>query len=159
MNKRIETYFKKLIHEVYESDCSNLLFIIDIFPKTIDSNKYFQFEKLILDKNAYNILNKYIIALSKIYMYDDDIYFLKKSESEEIIFEKDNGDFSVFLKKVEKSLSFEGNGLDIIFNKLKIGISINQYYISMLKFDNENIDLAINIFKNEQLFINYPDQI
>ena len=75
-NKAIRILFQKLTDEKYKQrECKNV-FIISVVPKGFKNSKYDEFEKQILCNSKYNMANKFVAALSKLYIFDDNIYFL-----------------------------------------------------------------------------------
>ena len=74
-NKAIRILFQKLTDEKYKQrECKNV-FIISVVPKGFKNSKYDEFEKQILCNSKYNMVNKFVAALSKLYIFDDNIYF------------------------------------------------------------------------------------
>ena len=68
-SKAIKVLFQKLLNENYEQKEYREVYTIDILPRTVNNlNKYTDFEKSILNNNSYNILNKFVLALSKLYL-------------------------------------------------------------------------------------------
>ena len=82
-SKAIKVLFQKLLNENYEQKEYREVYTIDILPRTVNNlNKYTDFEKSILNNNSYNILNKFVLALSKLYLYDNKIFKLSHDEQE-----------------------------------------------------------------------------
>ena len=82
-SKAIKVLFQKLLNENYEQKEYREVYTIDILPRTVNNlNKYTDFEKSILNNNSYNILNKFVLALSKLYLYDNKIFKLSHDEEE-----------------------------------------------------------------------------
>lgn len=75
-SKAIRILFQKLADESYKQREYKNVFIITVIPKGFKREKYEEFEKQILLNPNYNAANKFILALSKLYIYDDNIYFL-----------------------------------------------------------------------------------
>ena len=75
--KAIKVLFQKLLNDSYKQKEYREIYTIDILPRTVKNiEKYSDFEKNILNKNSYNVLNKFILALSKLYLYDNKIFKL-----------------------------------------------------------------------------------
>ena len=97
-SKAIKVLFQKLLNENYEQKEYREVYTIDILPRTVNNlNKYTDFEKSILNNNSYNILNKFVLALSKLYLYDNKIFKLSHDEEERLSFEEYHNDINRFI--------------------------------------------------------------
>ena len=97
-SKAIKVLFQKLLNENYEQKEYREVYTIDILPRTVNNlNKYTDFEKSILNNNSYNILNKFVLALSKLYLYDNKIFKLSHDEEETLSFEEYHNDINRFI--------------------------------------------------------------
>ena len=97
-SKAIKVLFQKLLNENYEQKEYREVYTIDILPRTVNNlNKYTDFEKSILNNNSYNILNKFVLALSKLYLYDNKIFKLSHDEEESLSFEEYHNDINRFI--------------------------------------------------------------
>ena len=165
-NKVIYNNFEKMFYEHYENESKyRNVYIVDIFPKKIYSSKYFDFEDYIIN-NKYNVLDKFVLAMIKIYMYDEDIFSYKESEVEEhdeYIYIKKHQEYIEYINKYEKSLDefssdvlnslkLDSEKLVLYFNNLKVGFIIGEGYITYTNF-GKNKDFIDNIFISEGLFI------
>ena len=165
-NKVIYNNFEKMFYEHYENESKyRNVYIVDIFPKKIDSSKYFDIEDYIIN-NKYNVLDKFVLAMIKIYMYDEDIFSYKESEVEEhdeYIYIKKHQEYIEYINKYEKSLDefssdvlnslkLDSEKLVLYFNNLKVGFIIGEGYITYTNF-GKNKDFIDNIFISEGLFI------
>ena len=65
-SKAIEVLFQKLISDSYKDKQYREMYTIDILPrKVVNLDKYKDFENVILKNNSYNVLNKFVLAMSK----------------------------------------------------------------------------------------------
>ena len=117
-------------------------------------------------EEAYNVLDKFVLAMIKIYMYDEDIFSYKESEVEEhdeYIYIKKHQEYIEYINKYEKSLDefssdvlnslkLDSEKLVLYFNNLKVGFIIGEGYITYTNF-GKNKDFIDNIFISEGLFI------
>ncbi len=71
IHKEINDIFEKILYENYENESKGRnVYIVDIFPKVIESSdKYGEFEEY-LSEMENPLLNKFIYAMMKIYMYE-----------------------------------------------------------------------------------------
>ena len=135
-SKAIKVLFQKLLNENYEQKEYREVYTIDILPRTVNNlNKYTDFEKSILNNNSYNILNKFVLALSKLYLYDNKIFKLSHDEEESLSFEEYHNDINRFID-------------DCMYN-LSIPTKIMDFGCTELRF-------VMDIFKSEGLFIRRP---
>ena len=87
--KAIKVLFQKLLNDSYKQKEYREIYTIDILPRTVKNiEKYSDFEKNILNKNSYNVLNKFILALSKLYLYDNKIFKLSHDDEESLSFQE-----------------------------------------------------------------------
>ena len=136
-SKAIKVLFQKLINDNYKQKEYRDIYTIDILPKIVNNTiKYEDFEANILKNNSYNILNKYVLALSKLYLYDNDI--------------------NRFIDDIIYNLSVKNKRMDIIFNELKIGLEINSWCIKIMDFGCSDLRFVMDMFKSEGLFIRRP---
>lgn len=170
-SKEIYNNFQKILYEHYENESENRnAHIVDIFPSIINSsNKYGEYEEHLLHKSSPLILNKFVLAMMKIYMYDEDIYYYTSSENkinnDGFIYIKKNKNYTEYISKYKKSLkeflsdvrtalnSYPySNELILFFKNLQIGFVIEDGHISYTNFGT-NKEFIDNIFKSEGLFI------
>ena len=111
-------------------------------------------------------MDKFVLAMIKIYMYDEDIFSYKESEVEEhdeYIYIKKHQEYIEYINKYEKSLDefssdvlnslkLDSEKLVLYFNNLKVGFIIGEGYITYTNF-GKNKDFIDNIFISEGLFI------
>ncbi|WP_305085695.1 hypothetical protein, partial [uncultured Clostridium sp.] len=70
-SKAIKVLFQKLIDDNYKQKEYRDIYIVDILPrKVVNIDKYSDFENIILKNNSYNVLNKFVLSMSKLYLYD-----------------------------------------------------------------------------------------
>lgn len=156
-SKALKVLFQKLMNENYKQKEYRDIYTIDILPRTITSTeKYKDFEKNILKNNGYNILNKYVLALSKLYLYDNHIFKLCHDEEESLSFEVYNNDINRFIDDIMYNLSVKNKRMDIIFNELKIGVEISSWSIKVMDFGCKDLRFVMDMFKSEGLFIRRP---
>ena len=75
--KAIEVLFQKLINDSYKQKEYRDIYVIDILPRKVSNiEKYSDFKNIILKNNSYNVLNKFVLAMSKLYLYDSHIFKL-----------------------------------------------------------------------------------
>ena len=150
-NKVIYNNFEKMFYEHYENESKyRNVYIVDIFPKKIDSSKYFDFEDYIIN-NKYNVLDIFSYKESEVEEHDEYIYIKKHQEYIEYInkYEKSLDEFS---SDVLNSLKLDSEKLVLYFNNLKVGFIIGEGYITYTNF-GKNKDFIDNIFISEGLFI------
>ena len=156
-SKAIKVLFQKLLNENYEQKEYREVYTIDILPRTVNNlNKYTDFEKSILNNNSYNILNKFVLALSKLYLYDNKIFKLSHDEEESLSFEEYHNDIYRFIDDCMYNLSIPTKRMDLIFNELKIGLEISDWTIKIMDFGCTELRFVMDIFKSEGLFIRRP---
>ena len=156
-SKAIKVLFQKLLNENYEQKEYREVYTIDILPRTVNNlNKYTDFEKSILNNNSYNILNKFVLALSKLYLYDNKIVKLSHDEEESLSFEEYHNDINRFIDDCMYNLSIPTKRMDLIFNELKIGLEISDWTIKIMDFGCTELRFVMDIFKSEGLFIRRP---
>ena len=156
-SKAIKVLFQKLLNENYEQKEYREVYTIDILPRTVNNlNKYTDFEKSILNNNSYNILNKFVLALSKLYLYDNKIFKLSHDEEESLSFEEYHNDINRFIDDCMYNLSIPTKRMDLIFNELKIGLEIIDWTIKIMDFGCTELRFVMDIFKSEGLFIRRP---
>ena len=156
-SKAIKVLFQKLLNENYEQKEYREVYTIDILPRTVNNlNKYTDFEKSILNNNSYNILNKFVLALSKLYLYDNKIFKLSHDEEESLSFEEYHNDINRFIDYCMYNLSIPTKRMDLIFNELKIGLEISDWTIKIMDFGCTELRFVMDIFKSEGLFIRRP---
>lgn len=156
-SKAIEVLFQKLISDSYKQKQYRDMYTIDILPRNVgDIQKYRDFETIILKNNSYNVLNKFILSMSKLYLYDSHIFKLIHEEGESLSFEPYNNDLNRFIDDVIYNLSVPDKRMDIIFNELKIGIEISSWCIKVMDFGCTELRFVMDMFKSEGLFIRRP---
>ena len=156
-SKAIKVLFQKLINDNYKQKEYRDIYTIDILPKIVNNTiKYEDFEANILKNNSYNILNKYVLALSKLYLYDNHIFKLSQDEGENLSFEPYDNDINRFIDDIIYNLSVKNKRMDIIFNELKIGLEINSWCIKIMDFGCSDLRFVMDLFKSEGLFIRRP---
>ncbi|EKY28808.1 hypothetical protein [Clostridium celatum] len=156
-SKAIKVLFQKLINDNYKQKEYRDIYTIDILPKIVNNTiKYEDFEANILKNNSYNILNKYVLALSKLYLYDNHIFKLSQDEGENLSFEPYDNDINRFIDDIIYNLSVKNKRMDIIFNELKIGLEINSWCIKIMDFGCSDLRFVMDMFKSEGLFIRRP---
>ena len=156
-SKAIKVLFQKLLNENYEQKEYREVYTLDILPRTVNNlNKYTDFEKSILNNNSYNILNKFVLALSKLYLYDNKIFKLSHDEEESLSFEEYHNDINRFIDDCMYNLSIPTKRMDLIFNELKIGLEISDWTIKIMDFGCTELRFVMDIFKSEGLFIRRP---
>ena len=117
-SKAIKVLFQKLINDNYKQKEYRDIYTIGILPKIVNNTiKYEDFEANILKNNSYNILNKYVLALSKLYLYDNHIFKLSQDEGENLSFEPYDNDINRFIDDIIYNLSVKNKRMDIIFNE------------------------------------------
>lgn len=156
-SKAIEVLFQKLISDSYKQKQYRDMYTIDILPRNVGNiQKYKDFETIILKNNSYNVLNKFVLSMSKLYLYDSHIFKLVHEVGDSLSFEPYNNDLNRFIDDVIYNLSVPEKRMDIIFNELKIGIEINSWCIKVMDFGCIDLRLVMDIFKSEGLFIRRP---
>ena len=116
-----------------------------------------QMKQILIQKNnSYNILNKFILSMSKLYLYDSHIFKLVHEEGDSLSFEPYNNDLNRFIDDVIYNLSVPEKRMDIIFNELKIGVEINSWCIKIMDFGCIDLRFVMDMFKSEGLFIRRP---
>ena len=121
-NKAIRILFQKLTDEKYKQrECKNV-FIISVVPKGFKNSKYDEFEKLILCNSKYNMANKFVAALSKLYIFDDNIYFLNDDFEDGVSFLEYYKDINRFIDDIMYNLTILNEGMYFVFNDLKINL-------------------------------------
>ena len=155
--KAIEVLFQKLINDSYKQKEYRDIYVIDILPRKVaDKGKYSDFESVILKNNSYNVLNKFVLAMSKLYLYDSHIFKLVHEEGDSLSFEPYNNDLNRFIDDVIYNLSVSEKRMDVIFNELKIGIEISAWCIKVMDFVCMDLRFVMDMFKSEGLFIRRP---
>lgn len=132
--------------------------MVDGFPKVVKSEKYFDYRDLILYENKYSVLDKSVLAILKIFLYDENVYIQEKIEhfcDEYKRLEIDYLEsFKEFENYVNEGIRF-GSSVPILFLDLGIGMLIGDGYVTFTKVrDDGEIDLVKKIFLSEGLFIN-----
>lgn len=156
-SKAIEVLFQKLISDSYKQKQYRDMYTIDILPRNVGNiQKYKDFETIILKNNSYNVLNKFVLSMSKLYLYDSHIFKLIHEEGESLFFEPYNNDLNRFIDDVIYNLSVPDKRMDIIFNELKIGIEISSWCIKVMDFGCTELRFVMDMFKSEGLFIRRP---
>ncbi|MBX9136104.1 MULTISPECIES: hypothetical protein [unclassified Clostridium] len=156
-SKAIEVLFQKLISDSYKQKQYRDMYTIDILPRNVGNiQKYKDFETIILKNNSYNVLNKFVLSMSKLYLYDSHIFKLIHEEGESLSFEPYNNDLNRFIDDVIYNLSVPDKRMDIIFNELKIGIEISSWCIKVMDFGCTELRFVMDMFKSEGLFIRRP---
>ena len=152
-NKSIRILFQKLSDEKYrQRECKNV-FIISVVPKGFKSIKFDEFEKQILKNENYNMANKFIVALSKLYIFDDNIFFLNNNYEEGMNFLEYYKDINRFIDDIMYNLTIINNGIYFVFNDLKIGLEITYWKVKIINFGCDDLKFIMDIFKSEGLFI------
>ena len=156
-SKAIEVLFQKLINDSYKQKEYRDIYTIDILPrKVINSDKYNDFQNNILKNNSYNVLNKFVLALSKLYLYDNHIFKLSREEEEGISFKIYNNDLNRLIDDTIYNLSIPNKRMDLIFNELKIGVEVSNWCIKVMDFGCTELRFVMDMFKSEGLFIRRP---
>lgn len=152
-NKAIRILFQKLADENYKQrECKNI-FIISVVPKGFKNSKYDEFEKQILCNNNYNVANKFVAALSKLYIFDDNIYFLNDDYEDGVSFLEYYKDINRFIDDVMYNLTILNEKMYFVFNDLKIGLEISYWKVKIINFGCKDLKFIMDIFKSEGLFI------
>ena len=152
-NKAIRILFQKLTDEKYKQrECKNV-FIISVVPKGFKNSKYDEFEKQILCNSKYNMANKFVAALSKLYIFDDNIYFLNDDFEDGVSFLEYYKDINRFIDVIMYNLTILNEGMYFVFNDLKIGLEISYWKVKIINFGCKDLKFIMDIFKSEGLFI------
>ncbi len=152
-NKAIRILFQKLTDEKYKQrECKNV-FIISVVPKGFKNSKYDEFEKQILCNSKYNMVNKFVAALSKLYIFDDNIYFLNDDFEDGVSFLEYYKDINRFIDDIMYNLTILNEGMYFVFNDLKIGLEISYWKVKIINFGCKDLKFIMDIFKSEGLFI------
>ena len=152
-NKAIRILFQKLTDEKYKQrECKNV-FIISVVPKGFKNSKYDEFEKQILCNSKYNMANKFVAALSKLYIFDDNIYFLNDDFEDGVSFLEYYKDINRFIDDIMYNLTILNEGMYFVFDDLKIGLEISYWKVKIINFGCEDLKFIMDIFKSEGLFI------
>ena len=152
-NKAIRILFQKLTDEKYKQrECKNV-FIISVVPKGFKNSKYDEFEKQILCNSKYNMANKFVAALSKLYIFDDNIYFLNDDFEDGVSFLEYYKDINRFIDDIMYNLTILNEGIYFVFNDLKIGLEISYWKVKIINFGCKDLKFIMDIFKSEGLFI------
>lgn len=152
-NKAIRILFQKLTDEKYKQrECKNV-FIISVVPKGFKNSKYDEFEKQILCNSKYNMVNKFVVALSKLYIFDDNIYFLNDDFEDGVSFLEYYKDINRFIDDIMYNLTILNEGMYFVFNDLKIGLEISYWKVKIINFGCKDLKFIMDIFKSEGLFI------
>ena len=152
-NKAIRILFQKLTDEKYKQrECKNV-FIISVVPKGFKNSKYDEFEKQILCNSKYNMANKFVAALSKLYIFDDNIYFLNDDFEDGVSFLEYYKDINRFIDDIMYNLTILNEGMYFGFNDLKIGLEISYWKVKIINFGCKDLKFIMDIFKSEGLFI------
>ena len=152
-NKAIRILFQKLTDEKYKQrECKNV-FIISVVPKGFKNSKYDEFEKQILCNSKYNMANKFVAALSKLYIFDDNIYFLNDDFEDGVSFLEYYKDINRFIDDIMYNLTILNEGMYFVFNDLKIGLEISYWKVKIINFGCKDLKFIMDIFKSECLFI------
>lgn len=152
-NKAIRILFQKLTDEKYKQrECKNV-FIISVVPKGFKNSKYDEFEKQILCNSKYNMVNKFVAALSKLYIFDDNIYFLNDDFEDGVSFLEYYKDINRFIDDIMYNLTILNEGMYFVFNDLKIGLEISYWKVKIINFVCKDLKFIMDIFKSEGLFI------
>ncbi|WP_133016368.1 hypothetical protein [Clostridium cuniculi] len=155
--KAIEVLFQKLINDTYKQKEYRDIYVIDILPRKVSNiEKYSDFKNIILKNNSYNVLNKFVLAMSKLYLYDSHIFKLVHEVGDSLSFEPYNNDLNRFIDDVIYNLSVPEKRMDIIFNELKIGLEVNSWCIKIMDFGCIDLRFVMDMFKSEGLFIRRP---
>ncbi len=152
MNKNIKKIFNKIMHNHFEVDKERNVYTVDIFPEVVTSEKYFDFRDEIIMTNKYNILNKYIIALCKIFMYDKNVYILDKNKENDILKLDEVGALYEFEKYITESIIAQ-SPMPLLLDDLKIGFLLGDGYVTYTDLGNGKINLVTDIFEKEGLYI------
>ena len=152
-NKAIRILFQKSTDEKYKQrECKNV-FIISVVPKGFKNSKYDEFEKQILCNSKYNMANKFVAALSKLYIFDDNIYFLNDDFEDGVSFLEYYKDINRFIDDIMYNLTILNEGMYFVFNDLKIGLEISYWKVKIINFGCKDLKFIMDIFKSEGLFI------
>ena len=152
-NKAIRILFQKLTDEKYKQrECKNV-FIISVVPKGFKNSKYDEFEKQILCNSKYNMANKFVAALSKLYIFDFNIYFLNDDFEDGVSFLEYYKDINRFIDDIMYNLTILNEGMYFVFNDLKIGLEISYWKVKIINFGCKDLKFIMDIFKSEGLFI------
>ena len=152
-NKAIRILFQKLTDEKYKQrECKNV-FIISVVPKGFKNSKYDEFEKQILCNSKYNMATKFVAALSKLYIFDDNIYFLNDDFEDGVSFLEYYKDINRFIDDIMYNLTILNEGMYFVFNDLKIGLEISYWKVKIINFGCKDLKFIMDIFKSEGLFI------
>ena len=152
-NKAIRILFQKLTDEKYKQrECKNV-FIISVVPKGFKNSKYDEFEKQILCNSKYNMANKFVAALSKLYIFDDNIYFLNDDFEDGVSFLEYYKDINRFIDDIMYNLTILNEGMYFVFIDLKIGLEISYWKVKIINFGCKDLKFIMDIFKSEGLFI------
>lgn len=152
-NKAIRILFQKLTDEKYKQrECKNV-FIISVVPKGFKNSKYDEFEKQILCNSKYNMVNKFVAALSKLYIFDDNIYFLNDDFEDGVSFLEYYKDINRFIDDIMYNLTILNEGMYFVFNDLKIGLEISYWKVKIINFGCKDLKFIMDIFNSEGLFI------
>ena len=152
-NKAIRILFQKLTDEKYKQrECKNV-YIISVVPKGFKNSKYDEFEKQILCNSKYNMANKFVAALSKLYIFDDNIYFLNDDFEDGVSFLEYYKDINRFIDDIMYNLTILNEGMYFVFNDLKIGLEISYWKVKIINFGCKDLKFIMDIFKSEGLFI------
>ena len=152
-NKATRILFQKLTDEKYKQrECKNV-FIISVVPKGFKNSKYDEFEKQILCNSKYNMANKFVAALSKLYIFDDNIYFLNDDFEDGVSFLEYYKDINRFIDDIMYNLTILNEGMYFVFNDLKIGLEISYWKVKIINFGCKDLKFIMDIFKSEGLFI------
>ena len=152
-NKAIRILFQKLTDEKYKQrECKNV-FIISVVPKGFKNSKYDEFEKQILCNSKYNMANKFVAALGKLYIFDDNIYFLNDDFEDGVSFLEYYKDINRFIDDIMYNLTILNEGMYFVFNDLKIGLEISYWKVKIINFGCKDLKFIMDIFKSEGLFI------
>ena len=152
-NKAIRILFQKFTDEKYKQrECKNV-FIISVVPKGFKNSKYDEFEKQILCNSKYNMANKFVAALSKLYIFDDNIYFLNDDFEDGVSFLEYYKDINRFIDDIMYNLTILNEGMYFVFNDLKIGLEISYWKVKIINFGCKDLKFIMDIFKSEGLFI------
>ena len=152
-NKAIRILFQTLTDEKYKQrECKNV-FIISVVPKGFKNSKYDEFEKQILCNSKYNMANKFVAALSKLYIFDDNIYFLNDDFEDGVSFLEYYKDINRFIDDIMYNLTILNEGMYFVFNDLKIGLEISYWKVKIINFGCKDLKFIMDIFKSEGLFI------
>lgn len=157
--KAIKVLFQKLLSDSYKQKEYREIYTVDILPRNIKNiKKYRDFEENILNKNSYSILNKFILALSKLYLYDNKIFKLShdNNNEESLSFQEYNNDINRYIDDCMYNLSIPSKKMDLIFDELKIGVEISNWNIKIMDFGCSELRFVIDLFKSEGLFIRQP---